>query len=93
MSTLLQETPGHPVMGEEIPVEVKRAILEGKLALWRQTIWSLGIDGRAWTIIENRQMQEDVARQLRDALKMIDLLEQELKWLDPTATEPESTAG
>ena len=68
-------------MSEDISIEVRQAILEQKLAFWKQTAWSLGIDARLAGVIESAEMLENATAQLKQALKMVDLLEKELAGL------------
>ena len=53
-------------------------LLEKKLWLYNNTVYDLGVDARAMKIVENKQGEENIQKEISKNLKIIDFLKEEL---------------
>ena len=65
-------------VNDQVPDEVKRGLLSGKLQLWRNTLYDAQLDIEVAKAIEDERLMQQSATRLKGALKAIDLLEKML---------------
>lgn len=61
-----------------VSLEVKKAILEGKLERWKNTLYDLKVDAEIGEAIGDSNMKNTATEKMKDTLKAIESLENKL---------------
>lgn len=72
---------------QEVPVDVRKAIVNQKLAIYRQTIYDHEIELRIYEKVKDEQKVEAIGKALVKFTKLVDELEAIVKELEAEKTE------
>ena len=73
---------------EDISVDVKRAILEQKLQIYKNSCYDALIDAKVAKMLEDDNSEKQAAERLTKMTKAVDLIEGELSTLGEEQSEP-----
>ena len=74
---------------DTVTVGVKKAIIEQKLVMYRNTIYDVSLDIKIARVIEDAAQEKAATARMKPLLKAIELLEAELKTLKPSEVKNE----
>ena len=74
---------------DTVTVGVKKAIIEQKLVMYRNTIYDVSLDIKIAKVIEDAAQKKAATARMKPLLKAIELLEAELKTLKPSEVKNE----
>lgn len=80
-------------MDIEVPGEVRRKIVEDKLAYYRNTVFDAGLDVKVAQLIGNSQQLGVATERMKKILTVVQFLEAELAALEEESDEPAGESG